>query len=359
MSSANLKEIIMKILKTVDDPDLHRDLVSLNMVKGVEVEGDTVRLNIQLTTPACPLKSVIQKDIESKIFEIVPEIKKVHIEWGAQVASGLFGENRNLVPGVQNIVAVGSGTGGVGKSTVAANLAVSLVKTGATVGLLDADIYGPNIPLMMGIRNRPEVIADRLQPISNYGVKVMSMGFLLPEDTPVIWRGPMLNSALKQFFGDVEWGALDYLLVDLPPGTGDVQLSLVQLVPVTGAVMVTTPQEVALQDVRKAIQMFRQTKVEVLGIIENMSYFICPHCSERTDIFAYGGGSNAAEKLSLPFLGEIPLDTAIRKAGDSGMPVSVSHPDSPIAKTFLGVAQNLAARISVRNFESHEALSKS
>jgi len=358
MSSANLKEAIMNVLKTVDDPDLHRDLVSLNMVKGVEVEGDTVRLNIQLTTPACPLKSVIQKDIEEKVFELVPEIKNVKIEWGAQVANGLFGESRNLVPGVQNIVAVGSGKGGVGKSTVAANLAVSLVKTGARVGLLDADIYGPNIPLMMGIRSRPEVINDRLQPISNYGVKIMSMGFLLPEDQPVIWRGPMLNSALRQFFGDVDWGELDYLLVDLPPGTGDVQLSLVQLVPVTGAVIVTTPQEVALQDVRKGIQMFRQTKVEVLGIIENMSYFLCPHCNERTDIFSYGGGATSAGKLGLPFLGEIPLDTSIRKAGDSGMPVSISHPDSPIAKTFLGVAQNLAARISVRNFQSQEALSK-
>jgi len=251
----------------------------------------------------------------------------------------------DLIPGVKYVVAISSGKGGVGKSTVAANLAVALRLNGATVGLIDADVYGPNIPTMMGVRKPPEQKDGKIEPAESHGVKLISMGFFVPEDTAVVWRGPMIHTAIQQFFRDVLWGDLDHLLVDLPPGTGDAQLTLSQLIPLCGAVTVTTPQEVALHDVRKGMMMFQKVNVPLLGIIENMSYFVCGHCGERTDIFDYGGGERAAEKLGVPFLGRIPIDPAIRAGGDSGLPIVIADPESPQAKAFRDIATALDKRI--------------
>ena len=251
----------------------------------------------------------------------------------------------DLIPGVKYVVAISSGKGGVGKSTVAVNLAVALRLNGATVGLIDADVYGPNIPTMMGVRKPPEQRDGKIEPAESHGVKLISMGFFVPEDTAVVWRGPMIHTAIQQFFRDVLWGDLDYLLVDLPPGTGDAQLTLSQLIPLCGAVTVTTPQEVALHDVRKGMMMFQKVNVPLLGIIENMSYFVCGHCGERTDIFDHGGGERAAEKLGVPFLGRIPIDPAIRAGGDSGLPIVIADPDSPQSKAFREIATALDKRI--------------
>ncbi len=250
-----------------------------------------------------------------------------------------------LLPGVKHIIAVASGKGGVGKSTVSANLSVVLAQTGAKVGLMDADIYGPNIPMMMGVPEPPEKEGDKIKPAQAHGVKIISMGFFVPEETAIVWRGPMVHTAIQQFFRDVLWGELDYLLVDLPPGTGDAQLSLSQIVPLTGVVTVTTPQEVALYDVRKGLMMFKKVNVPLLGVIENMSFFVCGHCGERTEIFSFAGGERAAKKFDIPFLGRIPLDPAIREGGDAGMPIVVSDPNSPLTKTFQGVAEALQTRV--------------
>ncbi len=250
-----------------------------------------------------------------------------------------------VLPGVKHIIAVASGKGGVGKSTVSANVAVALAQTGAKVGLMDADIYGPNIPMMMGVPEPPEKEGDKIKPAEAHGVKIMSMGFFVPEETAIVWRGPMVHTAIQQFFRDVLWGDLDYLLVDLPPGTGDAQLSLSQIVPLTGVVTVTTPQEVALYDVRKGLMMFKKVNVPLLGVIENMSFFVCGHCGERTEIFSFAGGERAAQKFEIPFLGRIPLDPAIREGGDAGMPVVASTPDSPLTLAFQGAAQALQTRV--------------
>ena len=247
----------------------------------------------------------------------------------------------NLLPDVKHIIAVASGKGGVGKSTVAANLAVALAATGAKVGLIDADIYGPNIPMMLGVRKPPEQQGGKLLPAESHGLKLISMSFFVPEDTAIVWRGPMVHSAIQQFFRDVIWGPLDYLLIDLPPGTGDAQLSISQLVTLAGVITVTTPQEVALHDVRKGMSMFQKVNVPLLGIIENMSYYVCRHCGEREDIFSHGGGKQAAEKLGVPFLGAIPIDPAIRIGGDEGMPIVAANPDSPQAKTFVDIAARI------------------
>ena len=254
-------------------------------------------------------------------------------------------ETENLIPGVKDVIAVSSGKGGVGKSTVAANLAVALAQSGATVGLMDADIYGPNIPMMMGVSKPPEQQDGKLLPAESHGVKIISMGFFMPEETAIVWRGPMVHKAIQQFFGDVLWGELDYLLIDLPPGTGDAQLTLSQLVPLSGAITVTTPQEVALYDVRKGMSMFQKVNVPLLGIIENMSFFVCGHCGERTEIFSHGGGERAAEKLGIPFLGRIPIDPAIRAGGDTGLPIVVANPESRPARAFKDIAAKLAAKI--------------
>ena len=254
--------------------------------------------------------------------------------------------SENLIPEVKHLIAVSSGKGGVGKSTVTANLAVALRLKGLEVGLMDADIHGPNIPMMMGVTEPPEKIGEKIRPAESHGVKIMSMGFFVPEETPVVWRGPMVHGAIQQFFRDVQWGKLDYLLIDLPPGTGDVQLTLSQLVPLTGAITVTTPQEVALHDVRKGIMMFKKVNVPILGVIENMSYYLCSHCGERSEIFSHGGGERAAEKYQVPFLGSIPLDTAIRQGGDMGTPIVIADPSSPQAKVFREIAETLVENLA-------------
>ena len=251
----------------------------------------------------------------------------------------------NLLPGVKHIIAVSSGKGGVGKSTVTVNMAVALKQEGYAVGIMDADIYGPNIPMMIGVTKEPIKEGDKITPAEGQGVKVISMGFFVPEDTPVVWRGPMVHGAIQQFFRDVVWGELDYLLIDLPPGTGDVPLTLSQLVPLTGAITVTTPQEVALSDVRKGMTMFKKVNVPLLGVVENMSYFVCGHCGERTEIFSFGGGEQAAKKFDVPFLGRIPLDPAIREGGDQGSPIVVKNPDSPQTQAFLQIVRTLVSQL--------------
>jgi len=343
------KEQVLEALRRVEDPELHRDLVSLNMVKEVAVQGARVALTLTLTTLACPLKSKIEQDVRAAVLSI-PGVEEVAIRMDASVPRGrsaLGEEARAALAGVKNIIAVASGKGGVGKTTLAVNLAVALARLEAQVGLLDADIYGPNVPTMLGITRIPDVRGERIIPLEAHSLKVMSMGFLNPEDKPLIWRGPMLHGVLQQFLRQVDWGELDYLIIDLPPGTGDVQLSLIQTVPVTGAIVVTTPSVVALADVRKAIEMFRQVKVEILGVVENMSYFICPRCGQRSEIFSYGEGKTTAEKFHVPFLGEIPLDPQIRLLGDTGKPAVVLGEETPQAKPFFAFARQVAARVSV------------
>lgn len=258
------------------------------------------------------------------------------------------------IRGVKNLIAVASGKGGVGKTTLAVNLAIALARLGNKVGLMDADVYGPNVPMMMGTSEQPQAHGDRILPLENYGVRLMSMGFLNPGDRPVIWRGPMLHSVIQQFLRNVEWGELDYLVVDLPPGTGDVQLTLLQTVPITGAVVVTTPSDVSLEDARKAIQMFNQVKADVLGVVENMSYFICPHCAKRVDVFGHGGGERTARQYSVPFLGDVPLDPEIRVGGDTGAPVGVRGPESAQAKAFYEIARTVIARVEEMKAEPSE-----
>ena len=340
------QEQVLDALRTVMEPELHRDIVSLNMVKDLAVDDGRVRLTINLTTPACPLKDVIEKDVRAALGRL-PAFQDVTVKWDATVPRGRGIEGRASLEGVKNIIAVASGKGGVGKTTVAVNLAVALGRMGAKVGLMDADVYGPNVPVMLGVNETPRALNDRIIPLEAYGMKVLSMGFLNPGDRALIWRGPMLHSVVQQFIRNVDWGELDYFIIDLPPGTGDVHLSLIQTVPVTGAVIVTTPSAVALADVRKGIEMFRQVKVEILGVVENMSYFLCPHCGQRTDIFSYGEGKSTAERFGVPFLGEIPLDPQIRLGGDTGKPVVLLGEEDPLAKPFYEAARQVAARASV------------
>ena len=340
------QEAVLDALRTVQEPELHRDLVTLNMVKDLAVDDGRVWMTINLTTPACPLKDVMEKDVRAALGKL-EGFKEVEIKWAATVPRGRGIEGRATVAGVKNIIAVASGKGGVGKTTVAVNLAVALAQMGARVGLLDADVYGPNVPIMLGTSDSPHGHGDRIIPLESHGLKVMSMGFLNPSDKPLIWRGPMLHQVLQQFLRQVDWGELDYLIIDLPPGTGDVQLSLIQTVPVTGAVIVTTPSVVALADVRKAIEMFRQVKVDILGVVENMSYFICPHCGQRTEIFSYGEGRNTAEQFQVPFLGEVPLNANVRLYGDTGRPVVTLGEETPEAKPFFALARQVAAAASV------------
>ncbi|XXF81453.1 iron-sulfur cluster carrier protein ApbC [Myxococcaceae bacterium GXIMD 01537] len=346
---------ILAAMSKVMDPELHIDLVKAGMVKDIRVSGDSAKLKIELTTPACPMKGKIQADAEAAL-KGVAGLKSFDIEWGAQVrtASGAQpGAQQQLLPGVKNVILVGAGKGGVGKSTVSVNLAAALAQHGAKVGLLDADFYGPSIPLMTGITERP-VSPDgkSLNPMNAHGMKVMSIGFLVEPDQALIWRGPMLHGALMQLVRDVTWGQLDYLILDLPPGTGDVALSLSQSVRAAGAVLVTTPQDVALADVVRAKQMFDKVHIPVLGIVENMSQFVCPHCSQATAIFNRGGGRKAAEMFQIPFLGEIPLDLKVREGGDGGVPVVVGAPDSHEAKAFVEMARNIAGRVSAQSVRS-------
>lgn len=349
------KEKILEVLRTVKDPELGKDIVSLGMVKSVEVKENDVSMEVTLTTPACPLKDRITEDIRLALRGQMPGVGKVDVRFGAEVrGSRPIGATENRLPGVKNVIAVGSGKGGVGKSTVAVNLALALKQEGASVGLLDADIYGPSIPIMCGVKEgeKPKIAGgNRIIPIVRFGMPLMSMGFLMGSGDAVVWRGPMLAKMLQQFLEQVDWGKLDYLIVDLPPGTGDVQLSLSQLIPMSGAVVVTTPQDVAFADVVRAIKMFQMTKVPLLGIIENMSSFVCPHCEKESPIFGGGRDKGRYKNLDMPLLGEIPLEVETRIAGDEGVPIVERAPKSPQTERFRSIARQLAAAQSVQNFQ--------
>ena len=345
-------EQILDALRTVIDPDLHKDLVTLGMIKNVSVNQSLVAFTVELTTPACPLKAEIEHMCRIAV-EAIAGVSDVKIEMTANVRAnnGKGVANQQPIPGVKNIIAVASGKGGVGKSTVSANLACALAQSGAKVGLLDADIYGPSIPIIMGVEGEQPTVDDSkelLIPIERYGVKIMSMGFLQPSGSAVIWRGPMVAKAVQQFLRDVRWGEIDYLVVDLPPGTGDAQLTLAQAIPLSGVVVVMTPQDLAAAVAVKAVAMFKRLDVPILGIVENMSYFMCPTCNARHHVFSHGGGKQAAEALEVPFFGEIPLSADIRSEADEGTPSVVINPDGPYAEAFRTVAERVAAQISVR-----------
>jgi ATP-binding protein involved in chromosome partitioning len=340
-------DTITDALRNVQDPELHRDIVSLDMVKEIAIDGTSVALKVDLTTPACPLKDQIQADIEDKLRPL--GATDVDITWGATVRRATAQQPENLVPGVKNIIAVASGKGGVGKSSVAVNLATSLALEGATVGLLDADITGPNIPQMMGVEGQPSSTpGGKISPLERYGVKVISIQFFVPEGQPIVWRGPLVGGAIQQFLRDVDWGELDYLVVDMPPGTSDAQLTLAQSVPVSGALLVTTPQDVALSDVEKALHMFRRLNVPILGLVENMSDFICPHCGEATEIFGRGGGQRFAAANDLHFFGGIPLDVKVRQGSDAGVPAVAQREPGPAAQVMRDVARQVAGRVSMQ-----------
>jgi ATP-binding protein involved in chromosome partitioning len=338
------REAVLEALSKVMDPELHRDLVSLNMIRDLTVKGNGVSFTIRLTTPACPMRGKIQADARQAVMTVAG-VKEVEIKMDAMVLpDGKIQEVLSLPIG--NAVAIASGKGGVGKSTVAVNTAVALAQSGARVGLLDADIYGPNIPTMMGVSELPPAKNGKISPAVVYGVKVMSIGFMVKPGQPIIWRGPMLHTAIRQFLSDVDWGELDYLIIDLPPGTGDAQLSLSQSIPLSGGVIVTLPQQVSLEDASRGLYMFRQLNVPVLGVVENMSYLEMPDGSQM-DLFGSGGGQLLSDMAGTPFLGEIPIDPAVRIGGDCGVPVVVSHPDSKSAIALRSVAEKIAAALSV------------
>jgi ATP-binding protein involved in chromosome partitioning len=341
------EQSVLDALRKIIDPDLHKDIVTLGFIKDLRIDGGEVSFRIVLTTPACPVKEEMQTAAQQHVGAL-SGVTAVKVTMDAEVPQGRgFGE-KVTVPGVRNIIAVSSGKGGVGKSTVAVNIAVALAADGARVGLMDADVYGPNAPLMLGVAaSKPEVTGNKLLPVRAHGLSMMSMAILKPGDEPMIFRGPILHGLVRQFLQDVLWGELDYLIVDMPPGTGDVQLSLAQLVPVQGAVLVTTPQEVAVADVRRALRMFETVQVPVLGIVENMSYFVAPDTGTRYKIFGEGGGQKLADAYEVPFLGAIPLGLDVREGGDAGVPVVLSHPDSPQAAAFRHVAEEVARQVSI------------
>jgi ATP-binding protein involved in chromosome partitioning len=340
--SANISnEIILSALSRVQDPELHKDLVTLNMIRDLEIHGEVINFTVLLTTPACPLKASIEKAAREAVLA-VPGVKTVNIKMDANVPTD--GRLRGIMQlPVRNAIAVASGKGGVGKSTVSTNLAVALGQSGACVGLMDADIYGPNIPTMMGIHDIPASKDNKLIPADAYGIKLMSMGFLVKPGQPLIWRGPMLNSAIRQFLSDVEWGELDYLIIDLPPGTGDVPLSLVQSLPLSGVIIVTLPQAVSLEDASRGLEMFRSLEVPILGVIENM----------RGEFFGSGGGEDLARIARVPFLGSVPMEQSVRISSDTGEPIVVTLPESEAAKAFKSIAGQVAARVSVNSLEQN------
>ncbi len=341
---------ILAALSNVRDPELHRDIVSLGMVRDVKIEGSRVSLRVVLTTPACPLTGQIRSDIEDAL-RALPGVTDVNIDMDAEVRQHRTPAGPTPVEGVRHIIAIASNKGGVGKSTVAVNLAVALARTGARVGLLDADLTGPNIPTMVGFEAGFMMETQGgLSTIDRYGVRICSLGFVLKKGMPVVWRGPMIGTGVRQLLHDIEWGDLDYLVIDLPPGTSDASMSMAQEAPISGVVIVSTPQDVALEDASKAVTMFEKLNVPIFGLIENMSYFVCPHCGERTDIFGHGGARVAADELGLEFLGELPLDAATRVAGDNGHPIVDAKPDSPQAQAFMAVARTVAARCSVLEY---------
>lgn len=346
MSDTNkvTEQAVLAALSKVQEPELHKDLVSLNMIRDLRISGDQVSFTVVLTTPACPLRGRIESEARSAV-QALPGVSSVEVKLDANVPSD--GRPRGLLQlPIRNAVAIASGKGGVGKSTVAVNMAVALAQSGTRVGLLDADIYGPNVPTMMGLEHLPPAQGEKLVPAEAYGVKIMSIGFMVKPNQPLIWRGPMLHSAIRQFLTDVDWGELDYLIVDLPPGTGDAALSLAQSLPLSGGVIVTLPQQVSLEDARRGLEMFRQLDVPIFGVVENMSYLELPDGS-RLDVFGTGGGERLARDAGVPFLGAIPMDPAVREGGDLGQPVILSKPESPVAMALRALTENVAARISV------------
>jgi len=348
------QESVLNALRQVQDPDLKRDIVELGMIRDLEIKGGEVKFRFVLTTPACPVREELENQARRAV-ESLPGVTRVKVKMDAAVPKQKAISDKKTVEGVSNIIAVTSGKGGVGKSTVAVNLACALAETGARVGVIDCDIYGPNIPIMLGlVDQQPFAEGNQMVPLEAFGIKVISMGFLATGDTPLIWRGPMLHSVIQQFLYQVKWGELDYLVADLPPGTGDVQLTMIQSVPLAGGIVVTTPQDVALSDARKGIMMFKQVDVNVLGVIENMSYYICPKCGERSEIFSTGGGEKTSREYQVPFLGRIPLETAIREGGDRGRPLVLADPRNPTSQAIREIAEALAARISAVNLAEQD-----
>ena len=345
MSEEVTLNAVLQALSKVQEPELNNDLVSLGMIKDLKIEGGKVEFCIQLTTPACPLRDQIKAEAKQAV-EKVTGVTEVDITLTAEVPKD---DKAQAIShnGIRNVVAIASGKGGVGKSTVAVNVAVALAQAGARVGLLDADIYGPNVPTMMGVNQIPPIKEKLIVPAEAYGVKIMSIGFLVSPDQPLIWRGPMLHSAIQQFINDVDWGYLDYLIVDLPPGTGDAQLSLTQSIPLSGGIIVTLPQKVSLEDARRGLQMFKAMDVPVFGVIENMSYLEMPD-GTQVDVFGHGGGAELAQESGVPLIGTIPLEPSVREGGDTGVPIVISNPDSKVAKALIGIAEDLASKISVQ-----------
>jgi ATP-binding protein involved in chromosome partitioning len=342
---------VLDALRVVRDPDLNRDIVSLKFIKNLRIDGGAVAFAIELTTPACPVKDQMKEQAKAAVAAI-PGVTSVEIEMTAQVRSaGSLDAGKVPVPGIKNIIAVGAGKGGVGKTTVAVNLAIALSQSGGRVAMIDGDIYGPNVPIMLGINTQLTTDGQKIIPAEQYGIQLVSMAFLTGDDAPVIWRGPMLHGAIQQFFREVRWERIDYLIVDMPPGTGDVALSLSQTVPVSGAVVVTTPQTVSLADTRRAVRMYQKLNVPTLGLVENMSHFVCPGCSLESDIFGKGGGERLAEELSLPFLGRVPIYEPIRVGGDTGVPITIGEPQSVAARAFRTAAQQLAAQLSIASYK--------
>jgi ATP-binding protein involved in chromosome partitioning len=356
ISSTPDREAVLQSLRAVVDPDLHKDIVTLGFVKNLAIERGRVAFTIELTTPACPAKDQLRAQAVAAVGA-VPGVTGVEVEMTANVRAVSAPETgRPAAPGVKNVIAVGAGKGGVGKTTVAVNLALALAKCGGRVGVLDGDIYGPNVPIMLGLADQ-QLATDgqRIVPAEKHGLQVVSMGFLTGEDSAVIWRGPMLHGAIQQFFRDVAWRDLDYLIVDMPPGTGDVALSLSQTVPVAGAVLVTTPQQVSLADTRRAVRMYQKLNIPPIGIVENMSYYACTNCHHEADIFGHGGGQTLAEAAGVPFLGRLPIYQPIREGSDTGVPLVVSEPESSAARAFMTVAERTAAAVAVAAHQTAEA----
>jgi ATP-binding protein involved in chromosome partitioning len=348
MSTLTLQpQQVLDALKVVIDPDLAKDIVTLGFIKELVIDGGRVAFSIELTTPACPVKDRLRDQARAAVAA-VPGVTEVDITMTAVVRSVTAPEHgRPPLPGVKNVIAVGAGKGGVGKTTVAVNLAVALSQRGSRVGILDGDIYGPNVPIMFGIQAQLGTDGDKIIPAEKFGIQIVSMGFLTSDETPVVWRGPMLHSAIQQFFREVAWRDLDYLIVDMPPGTGDVALSLSQTVPVAGAIVVTTPQQVSLADSRRAVRMYQKLNIPTLGLVENMSFFECPSCHHESDIFGHGGGERMAGELEIPFLGRLPIYQPIRVGGDQGIPLVIAEPQSVAALAFMEVAERTAAQVSI------------
>ena len=338
---------VLQALTVVRDPDLGKDIVTLGFVKHLAIDGGRVSFTIELTTPACPVKDQMRDQAHAAVARLAG-VTEVAIDMTAAVRTAAVPDGtRAAIPGVKNVIAVGAGKGGVGKTTVAVNLAVALAQRGSRVGMLDGDIYGPNVPIMLGLQTQLATDGQKILPAEKYGVQVVSMGFLTGDDSAVIWRGPMLHGAIQQFFREVAWDNLDYLIVDMPPGTGDVALSLSQTVPVSGAIVVTTPQQVSLADTRRAVRMYQKLNIRTIGLIENMSHFSCPQCGHESDIFGRGAGEALASDMAIPFLGRIPIYQPIREGGDTGRPIVIEEPASVAGRAFLSVAEQAAAQVSI------------